>query len=383
MLILLKAIIIISMKNNKLLLFILLILLLSICSFVSYKYGVSISEKKLQEEKELLYSLNKDELENLILVDGPIYVIGHKAPDSDTVCSAIAYADILNKMGYEAKAVVTDKVNNETAYILKSAGIETPEILYDASGLNIFLVDHSEYVQAVDNLIDGNVVGIIDHHGIGTVSVGHQVFYNAKPIGSTATIVWMTYMNYGIEIDKNIAHMLLGAVLSDSDNLTASTVIENDKKAVESLSKISGVIDLETYYNELHKEKLSYDGLTNKEILYLDYKEYESSGVKYGIGSVNAADGPTASSLAKRMKQALEEAVVNEDVDMMYASIRAEDTKTDYIVVANEYSKMIFESAFPNYDEFDGTAYIFKSSLGRKSKFVPGMNDYLAAKPHE
>ena len=71
---------------------------------------------------------------------------GHKSPDSDTVCSAILYASLLNQLGYEAKPAVLGPVNQETEYILQRAGVETPELLEDVSGLNIVLVDHSDYI---------------------------------------------------------------------------------------------------------------------------------------------------------------------------------------------------------------------------------------------
>ena len=69
----------------------------------------------------------------------------------------------------------------------------------------------------------------------------------------------------------------------------------------------------------------------------------------------------------------------------MYASvgIRENGEKIDYIVPANELSDEIFKAAFPDYDEYNGTAYIFRKGLGRKTFFVPGLTDYLNAHPHE
>ena len=40
----------------------------------------------------------------------PIYVVGHKEPDTDTVCSAIAYARLLQALNYNAKAVLPGKL---------------------------------------------------------------------------------------------------------------------------------------------------------------------------------------------------------------------------------------------------------------------------------
>ncbi|MBR4471686.1 MAG: DHH family phosphoesterase [Erysipelotrichaceae bacterium] len=376
----------------------LITLLLAICLvFLSYSAGRKSTADQIAEKDELLSAyiekqeelrmLNQSSIENMIVEDDRIiYVIGHKSPDSDTVCSAIAYARLLNLLGHEAKPVITAPVNNETAYILKQAGVEVPEVLYDASGENIFLVDHSEYAQAVEGLTDAHVVGVIDHHGVGTLSTGNQVVYEGRPIGSTATIIWLDYLNYGLEIDQTTAYLLLGAVLSDTSNLSGSTTCEADRIAVRSLSEIAGVNDVDELYKALRQKQLSYEGMSDEEILFLDYKEYEASGVKYGIGLVNAIDEDVASDLSERMKAVLPDGFKTRDVDLMYASvgIREGDIKIDFIVPCNELSESILKNAFPNYSEFNGTAYIFRDGgLGRKTKFVPGLNDYLAAHPHE
>ena len=146
----------------------------------------------------------------------------------------------------------------------------------------------------------------------------------------------------------------------------------------------AGVSDTDALYKELHKEKLSYEGMTEQEVLFSDYKEYEASGVKFGIGTLNAIDDETAVELAKRMKIALEEYGNTRDVDLIYASVgmRENGVKHDYVVPGNELSETILKNAFPNY-KYDGTSYLYDTGLGRKTIFVPGLTDYLAARPHE
>ena len=301
------------------------------------------------------------------------------------MCSAIAYARFLTLAGYDAQAAITEPVNHETAFILREAGVETPPVLEDASGKNIFLVDHSEYAQAAEGMTDANIVGILDHHGAGNVSTGQPLLYEAKPIGATSTIVWLDYLNYGFNIDQTTARILLGAVLSDTDNLTATTVTETDKQAVSDLARIAGVNDVDGFYHDLHVEKLSYEGMTNEEILFSGYKEYEVDGTTFGIGLVNAIDEDTAKELAVRVKEAMPEGIKSKNVDLLYASvgIRENGEKIDRIIVADEHSKEVFEAAFPDYDEFDGTSYVFRTGLGRKTKFVPGLTEFLNAHPHE
>jgi len=147
----------------------------------------------------------------------------------------------------------------------------------------------------------------------------------------------------------------------------------------------AGVSDTDALYKELHKEKLSYEGMTEQEVLFSDYKEYEASGVKYGIALLSVIDEDAAKALAARMKKALPEGFKTRNIDLMYASvgIRENGEKIDYIVPCDSYSEEILKAAFPDYDEFDGTSYIFRKGLGRKTKFVPGLTDYLGAHPHE
>lgn len=62
-----------------------------------------------------------------------IYVIGHKNPDTDSICSAIAYADIKNrteKGGFAAKRA--GQINEETEYVLKRFHVQAPGYLPNA-----------------------------------------------------------------------------------------------------------------------------------------------------------------------------------------------------------------------------------------------------------
>lgn len=61
----------------------------------------------------------------------PIYVFGHKNPDTDSVCGAISYAYLKNKLGVKAEPRVIGEINKETEYVLKYFKIEVPHYLND------------------------------------------------------------------------------------------------------------------------------------------------------------------------------------------------------------------------------------------------------------
>lgn len=377
--------------NFKKILWILILLLA--CAGIGlgfYNLGQQSAEQKAEQkflaEKEFNIMLNRAELETLKLEDGPIYVFGHKSPDSDTVCSAIVYAELLKQLGYDAKAAVLGKINDETAYILKTAGVAEPELLEDAAGKNVVLVDHSEYIQSAEGLNEANIITIIDHHGDGSVVTSNQLIYDARPIGAVSTIIWLRARNYGLEINKTMASILLGALLSDTSNMKSGNTTSADRAAYEELQKISEISDPHSFYQEMFKASISYNGMTDMEILESDIRDYESGGRKYTIGCINAYDEATAKDLAERMKVLMGDLVTSRGVDMAFAqiSIYHDDISMNYVVPSDETAAEVLKAAFPDLDvKFDGTSYIFNPGMSRKQGYVPAISNVLAAHPGE
>ncbi len=336
-------------------------------------------------DDELRVRLNRSELENMKLVDGPIYVSGHTSPDADTVCSAIAYADLLTKLGYDARPVVLGDVNAETAYILKEAGVAAPEKLEDASGVNMILVDHGEYEHSVKGLEDANIVAIIDHHNDGSVETSQPILYDARPIGSTATIIWMRYYNYGIEPDATISKLIMGAILSDTSNLKSDSTTTADREILPIVAAEAGVEDTDAFYANQYKASIAYDGMTDEEIFASDLKTYDKNGQTYAIGVVQAYDEPTAQDLATRMKAILPAQAKALDVKYCFAqvSIYHDDVSVTYLVPMDDASSEVLKAAYGDTATFDGTSYVLKPGISRKTRLVPDIDAVLEAHPKE
>ena len=89
---------------------------------------------------------------------------------------------------------------------------------------------------------------------------GNQLIYDARPIGSTATIVWIRYRNYGIIPEPQIAEIMMAALLSDTSNFKARTT-SADREALKVLSGLAGVENTDEFYQEMCKASLSYEQL--------------------------------------------------------------------------------------------------------------------------
>lgn len=61
----------------------------------------------------------------------PLYVIGHRNPDTDSICSAIAYAHLKNALGEEVVAARAGKINAETKFVLEHFAVEPPPLVTD------------------------------------------------------------------------------------------------------------------------------------------------------------------------------------------------------------------------------------------------------------
>lgn len=338
-----------------------------------------------QKEKELNILLNRSDLEGLGEIEGTIYVTGHRSPDSDTVGSSIAYAALLQKLGYDAVPIVLGKINPETAFILDAAGLETPELMEEVSGQNMILVDHSEYTQSAEGLSDANIISIIDHHGDGAVTTGNQLIYDARPLGSTATIIWIRYRNYGVELDKKTALVMIGSILSDTANLQSNNTTSADREAVKALNAIAGISDTDAFYQEMYKASLSYDGMTDGEIFLSDYKEYESGGTNYSIGCINVYDEEDAREMSERMKKTLPWTLRTTGMDMSFAQIGIfhDGISVTFLVPSDDEAKEVIEEAFGDRAVYDGTSFRIEPGISRKKDLVPAITDVLMGHPNK
>ncbi|MUM78197.1 manganese-dependent inorganic pyrophosphatase [Pseudodesulfovibrio sp. F-1] len=219
-----------------------------------------------------------------------ILVVGHKNPDTDTVASAIAVADLFTKRGMESKAITQGAIAPESEFVLKKFGFSAPAIVTDATDQKIILVDHTDISQTIDNLDKGELVAVVDHHKLGDVTTPNPLEMWVWPVGCTATVIKSMYDFYNVEIPANIAGIMLCAILSDTVMFKSVTTTDADKVAVEALAKIAGVGDVMALGMEMFKVKSAVDGASAESLVFRDYKDFDMSGNKVGIGQLEVVD---------------------------------------------------------------------------------------------
>lgn len=217
-------------------------------------------------------------------------VVGHKNPDTDSVISAIAVADLMTKRGMECKPVSQGPAVPETVFVLEKFGLAAPEVVTSVAGKKVVLVDHSDLAQAPSDLGSAEVVAVVDHHKLGDVTTSSPLLMWVWPAGCTGTVIKAMYDFYGVEMPKNIAGGCLCAILSDTVIFKSPTTTEDDKKAVAELAKIAGVSDPAALGMEMFKVKSAVEGVPAKELVFRDYKDFDMNGKKVGIGQLEMID---------------------------------------------------------------------------------------------
>ncbi len=294
-------------------------------------------------------------------------VIGHMNPDTDSIISAIAVADVYTKRGMEAKAVAQGNPTPETEFVLKKFGLTAPEVVDSVANQKLVLVDFSDIAQGPQGLDSAEVLGIVDHHKLGDVTTSGPLEIWTWPVGCTGTVIKGMYDFYGIEIPKGIAGGMLCAILSDTVMFKSVTCTDADKKAVEALAKICGVTDVMALGMEMFKVKSAVDGASMKDLVFRDYKDFDMNGNKVGIGQLEVVD----LSMLDGVKAGLYEeitAVKNEgrhSVFLLLTDIMKEGS--EMLVVSDDPS--VVEKAFGA--KVDGKSVWLDGVMSRKKQVVP------------
>jgi manganese-dependent inorganic pyrophosphatase len=165
------------------------------------------------------------------------------------------------------------------------AGVLTRTTLLDEVRKPVILLDHNESSQAVSGIEEAEIVEIIDHHRLGTITTLKPIRFLNDPVGSTSTIIAMKFSESGQNPSKAVAGILLCGILSDTLALRMSTTTPRDKRAVEFLAQVSGE-NPDQLGIALLERGMDLSGASLAAILARDTKVFDLSGKKVFISQV-------------------------------------------------------------------------------------------------
>lgn len=305
-------------------------------------------------------------------------IFGHKNPDTDTICSAIAYADLKKQLGYDTEPVRLGEVNGETAYALETFKAELPRLIEKAANevSQVILVDHNERQQSVSDIEEVQVTEVIDHHRIANFETADPVYYRAEPVGCTTTIIKKIYKEHNLEIPKNIAGLMLSAIISDSLLFKSPTCTEEDRKAASELAEIAG-IDAHKYGLNMLKAGADISEKTSEQLLTVDAKEFSMGEYSVEIAQVNTVDISDVLSRKEELEAAIQTTIASKELDLFVFVITDILENNSTALVLGTHTQA-FDKAF--YTTLNNNVAELPGVVSRKKQVVPPLTEAFLQK---
>ena len=296
------------------------------------------------------------------------YIFGHTTPDSDSIVGAISLSYLKNQLGEDTTPTRQGEINPETTFILNKFGFEQPMLKTSYAGEDVYLIDFMETSQSPKDISEANILGIVDHHKLGDLKTAAPLEMWVRPVGCSNTIVKQMFDYFGVEIPKDLAGMMMCAILSDTVIFKSPTCTKEDTKACKELAEIAEVDDAKALGMEMFIVKSDVLNDTKRDLVLRDFKDFNMGKEKIGIGQLEVVDLSVFDKMKDELFEAMQKIKEEESrhtVLLLLTDIMQEGSQL--LVLSDENSKI--ESAFDIKLE-DAQIWLPKV-MSRKKQIVP------------
>ena len=216
------------------------------------------------------------------------------------------------------------------------------------------------------------MIEIIDHHNLGTIGTKVPINFQSKPVGCTATIIYEKFVKNKVPIPRNIAGLMLSAIISDTLLLTSPTTTEDDKFVAIKLAKLAKV-DIDKYGLEMLKAASSIEGKSIPELIKTDFKSYVVGNKVLGISQIMTMDFDT---IKENINEYIK--ILNEMVEASYSVVAIFITdiiKNGSYVIYNDKAIDIIKDSFGLDDIYQGM--FLPKIVSRKKQIQPNIISVL------
>ncbi len=183
------------------------------------------------------------------------------------------------------------------------------------------------------------------------------------------------YKENGVTIRKEVAGLMLSAIISDSLLFKSPTCTEQDVAAARELAEIAGV-DADKYGLEMLKAGADLSGKTMEQLISLDAKEFQMGNAKVEIAQVNAVDTNDVLVHQAELEKVIS-AVVEEKGLELFLFVVTDILTNDSVGLAIGKAANVVEKAY-NVSLENNTATL-KGVVSRKKQIVPVLTEAFQA----
>lgn len=238
----------------------------------------------------------------------------------------------------------------------------------------LILVDHNEESQTVDGIEFAHILEIIDHHRIGTLETLEPVLFRNQPLGCTATIIYQMYRENSVEIPKNIAGLLMAAIISDTLMFRSPTCTAVDKSAAEDLSEICGV-EIEEFAIDMFGAGSDLSSREPKDIFEQDLKKFEVNDIQFAVSQINSMNSIELQEIKEKIIPYLDEVFASLGVNMAFVMLTNIVKESTELLCFGEKAKEVVKDAFQLHGDMNKV--ILKGLVSRKKQLIPSLVSIL------
>ncbi|MCR4782160.1 MAG: putative manganese-dependent inorganic diphosphatase [Lachnospiraceae bacterium] len=251
----------------------------------------------------------------------------------------------------------------------KFVGTFSRRNLLDRTKKKLILVDHNETSQAVDGIDEAEILEIVDHHKIGSIETMAPIYFRNMPLGCSSTIIYLMFQERKLRIPKDIAGLMLSAILSDTLMFRSPTCTEKDKEAALELAKICNV-DYEELATSMFEAGSDFASKTPSEIVYGDYKTFYAGDLAFGVAQVSAVSRKMLDDIKGDVCAYLPNVLEEKGVSNVFVLLTDIFKETSEVVMLGDVSKDIMKGAFYKDGEVP-EIMMLDGVVSRKKQFIP------------
>jgi inorganic pyrophosphatase/exopolyphosphatase len=303
--------------------------------------------------------------------------------DLDSIAGAIGAAYL-----HKGTAARASDVNSETKWALEKWGCEVPakieDLLKEQPSANVCLVDFQQQSQLHPAIPMSNIVGIIDHHALqsSTIITEKPIYVDIRPWGCMSSILAHTFAVQEHYLPKNIAGMLLSAILSDTLNLRSPTTTKWDERMVSMLVQYLEIEDVnELAAAQFRAKSHELSMMSPYQLVVGDMKEFkfeDSKGAthKVGYGVIETTDAQSSLDRVHDLIPEMRE--VKQEKDLMALLLAVVDivNMTSSLLVCGPVEESLATTAYGG--SVQNQFLELKGLVSRKKDFIPPLTKAFA-----
>lgn len=258
----------------------------------------------------------------------------------------------------------------------KYVGMFSRRNLLNMQKKQVILVDHNEKSQAVDGIEQAEILEIIDHHKIGSLETIQPIYFRNQPLGCSSTIIYLMYMEKDVIIPKEMAGLMLSAILSDTLMFRSPTCTPMDREVGEALAKIAGV-DYEELALHMFEAGSDFSKKSIEEIFYQDFKVFHVDDDTFAVAQVSAVSGTQLDSIRTKLASYMETVLNNMQLNMVFVMMTNIIDQSTELLYYGSNAENIVSSTFGADKLSDRNSAILPGVVSRKKQLIPPMMETM------